>query len=92
MKRTALALAIMSTPALAAEPDLREGKTVFLNFPEPVLGFRRGDGMICIYNLSATSATVELPIGVDPVLHQAASIKGRTLQLGASGFVVGRVS
>ncbi|WP_127558927.1 alpha-amylase family glycosyl hydrolase [Nioella ostreopsis] len=75
-----------------AEADLRDGKTVFLDFPEPVLGFRRGDDMVCIYNLSATPISVELPIDIRSVLDQAAAIEGRALHLGANGFVIGRVS
>lgn len=74
-----------------SEQDLRLGKTEFLPFDDPVLGFTRGESWMCIYNLSAESVSVNLDAPIKPELQQAADIKGETLSLGANGFVIGRL-
>jgi alpha-glucosidase len=65
---------------------LRAGKTRFLDLPEPVLGFVRGEGegaLLCLFNLSPVALTVTVA-GVDgpvgPSLH--ASLQGDRLTLG----------
>lgn len=73
------------------EPDLRHGKTEFLSFDDPVLGFLRGDSVMCLFNLSTTPTTVELTDQIAPVLFQAAEINGKSLSLSANGFVIGRI-
>lgn len=75
-----------------SDPDLRSRKISFLEFPEPVLGFQRGDGVMCIYNLSAEKVEVELPHSCGAMLEQSASLSGPTLTLGANGFLIARVS
>lgn len=72
--------------------DLGKGRTEFLDFAEPVLGFRRGEETICIYNLSAKTVTVDLPGTMSPDLEQAATVNGKRLKLGANGFMIGRLS
>lgn len=69
-----------------ATPALRDGKTTFLNLPEPVLGFLRED-VLCVYNLSPTP--VSLVLQGAGHLHgpqQAAAVTGDRLELGANGF------
>lgn len=73
-----------------AESDLRTGDMAFLELPDPVLGFTRGDKTICIYNLSADKVSVTLPQNVVPDIQQAAETKGKTLKLGANGFLIGK--
>ena len=75
-----------------AEQDLRLGTIRFLDLPDPVLGFTRGDGFLCVYNLSAEPVTVTLPHAISPVLEQAATREGRNLTMGANGFVVARIA
>jgi alpha-glucosidase len=70
-----------------SSPALRDGKTRFLNLPEPILGFLRDD-LMCLYNLSPNPATLWLD--AVPTLHgprQNADIAEQTLTLGANGFV-----
>ncbi|WP_147107076.1 alpha-glucosidase [Tateyamaria sp. syn59] len=72
--------------------DLRAGKTVFLDLPEPVLGFRRGENMMCVYNLSPEPVSVELPHSVTSVLDQSAEVDGAQVTFGGSGFLIGRIA
>ncbi|SCZ72703.1 alpha-glucosidase [Epibacterium ulvae] len=69
--------------------DLKLGKQVFLDLPEPLLGYMRGDNTLCLFNLSAASVTCELPANIAPVLQQSLSLKGNSVTLGANGFVIG---
>jgi alpha-glucosidase len=67
-------------------PALRHGSTVFLDLPDPILGFLRDD-LMCLYNLSPNNAMLTLsavPSLVGP--WQNAEIEGNTLTLGANGF------
>lgn len=73
-----------------AEVDLREGDIRFLNLPEPVLGYERGDGFVCLFNLSAGSVTAPLTGNVTPLLTQAAKIADDEVSLGPNGFVIAR--
>ena len=72
-----------------ASPELLAGKTVFLDLPEPILGFRRvGDETVtCYFNLSPKPAAV--PLDHEAVLMGPcvdATINGRSLELGPNGF------
>jgi len=67
-----------------ATPDLITGKTRFLDLPEPILGFMRGD-LACYFNLSPKSVTI--PAGntlIGPSTQ--ASLTGNSLTLGPNGF------
>jgi len=75
-----------------SDPDLRLGKTEFLNHDDPVLGFRRGEAMICIFNLSPETVSLPLEEPIVPLLDQVAEVSGRDLTLGPNGFVIGRVA
>ncbi len=70
-----------------ARSDLMTGATQFFDLPEPLLGFRRGGGTICVFNLSP--ATVEVPVtGGTPLLSQAAEAVPAGLRLGPNGFAI----
>ena len=75
-----------------SDPDLRLGKTEFLNHDDPVLGFRRGEAMICIFNLSPETVSLPLEDPIVPLLDQVAGVSGGDLTLGPNGFVIGRVA
>ena len=73
-----------------AEPDLRLGDIRFLDLPEPVLGYERGEAMICLFNLSAEPVTIDLAQPVQELLTQGAEIAEGQVTLAANGFVIGR--
>ncbi len=75
-------------------PVLRIGKTRFLDLPDPVLGFLRGDDLACIFNLSPTPVTLTVAglhglIG-GPSLD--ANLAGDTLTLGPNGVAFARTA
>jgi len=72
-----------------ARADLREGATQFLDLPDPVLGFARGDGTVCVYNLSKAPVTVDLGLALGPLLSQAPPVSGTTVAFAAHGFILG---
>mgnify|MGYP001943083695 CR=1 FL=1 len=72
-------------------PELRSGRTRFLDLPDPLLGFLRGDGVLCVFNLSPDPVRAETGLAVTPLLAQAASIDGTAVDLGGSGLLIGRV-
>lgn len=74
-----------------SEADLKSGAIVFIDTPDPVLCFTRGDGIICVYNLSARPVKVTMPHKATPLLQQAATLSKTELQLGANGFMIGRI-
>lgn len=74
-----------------ASEDIGAGKTVFLDLPEPVLGFTRGENTMCLYNLSPDPVSVQLTEAVTPVLEQSAEVDGTVVTLGGSGFLIGRI-
>jgi alpha-glucosidase len=69
---------------------LRLGDCQFLETPEPILAFRRGQGetaLICVFNLSAETATVELPnLGDATGITQDCTLTGNAIALGPNGF------
>jgi alpha-glucosidase len=73
-----------------ASTALRQGKCRFLDLPDPVLGFQRGEGkgaVLCVFNLSPQPVTLHLPdagVAIGPV--QAAKLSGGKLVLGGNGF------
>ncbi|KUF11276.1 alpha-amylase family glycosyl hydrolase [Pseudoponticoccus marisrubri] len=74
------------------EQALHLGRMRFLDMPEPVLAYTRGDDVLCVFNLSAESVKVSLTGAAKPLLAQAAEISGKTLSLGANGFLIGRLT
>lgn len=75
-----------------SEEDLRLGRTEFIDLPNPVLGFRRGDRYVCVFNLSADPVTVTLPEEVFLSIAQGAEVNGKDLTLSGNGFVIGQRS
>ena len=70
-----------------AQAALVSGNTRFLDAPEPVLAFWRGDQVLCVFNLSpgAVEVTVEgLGAALEPA--QAIARKGDLLKLGGNGY------
>lgn len=70
-----------------ASVDLMTGASVFFDLPEPLLGFRRGAGTHCLFNLSAGAQTLNCR-GGEIRLSAAATLRGGTLSLGPSGFAL----
>jgi alpha-glucosidase len=69
-----------------ASPELMLGATRFHDLPEPLLAFTRGEGLLCVFNLSPEprSVTVQGVSGLTgPGL--AASLNGQSLTLGPNG-------
>jgi alpha-glucosidase len=73
------------------EPALRAARTEFLDTPEPILAFRRG-GLLCAFNLSPGTVTVDLPEGGETLLAHDAEWANGGLRLGPNGAIIGRVS
>jgi alpha-glucosidase len=73
------------------EADLRNGRTEFLELPEPLLGFKRGGGVVCVFNLSPEGHSIEVPFAVDPLLAEGAELDGTRLVLAANGVMIGRI-
>ena len=70
-----------------SRPDLRTGATLFFDLPEPLLGFRRGEGTLCLFNLSPAPVKVAVR-GGRMLLSQAAEARGGKLALGPNGFAI----
>lgn len=66
---------------------LVEGATRFFDLPEPILGFSRGDALLCLFNLSPNPVTAQVSrVGGLVGPQQAASLSGGTLSLGPNGY------
>lgn len=68
-----------------ATPALRAGRTRFFDLPEPVLGFARGEGLACAFNLSPRPVVIRAEGRVEGPVH-AVHLGGGKLTLGANGF------
>ena len=73
------------------EPALRTARTEFLDTPEPILAFRRGD-LVCAFNLSADPTTADLPGQAVVLLSQDADWTGDRLRIGSNGALIARAS
>jgi alpha-glucosidase len=67
--------------------DLRHGSISFLETPEPILAFRRGDQTLCAFNLSSKAVGLNLPYPKQVLLSQSLETGGM-LTLGPNGFVI----
>ncbi|MEM6276907.1 MAG: alpha-glucosidase [Pseudomonadota bacterium] len=74
----------------ATEEDLRTGSQRFLELEDPVIGYERGEGFLCVFNLSKRKARVQLPYEITPEIEVAATCKKDELDLGPNGFIIGR--
>lgn len=68
--------------------DLKSGKMAFLDLPDPVFGFTRGDGTLCLFNLSDKKVSVDLQSTLTAQLSQGVTQKGKTITLAANGFII----
>jgi hypothetical protein len=69
-----------------ASVGLRTGRTRFLDLPDPVLGFTRGEGLACLFNLSPAETTIRIK-GLAEINGPslAAHLDGDSLTLGPNG-------
>jgi alpha-glucosidase len=70
--------------------DLRDGDQVFLDLPDPILGFTRGAGVVCLFNLSAEPAECSISDTLTPILAQGATQNVGKVQFAPNGFLIGR--
>lgn len=72
-----------------SRPELQEGRIELLDAPEGVLAFARchGDSRItCVFNMDNVPREMSSVGGTRSVIGQHATITGRTVRLGVSGF------
>jgi alpha-glucosidase len=73
-----------------ARPALRTGPVRFLDLPEPLLGFVRGEGAgatLCLFNLGRGPAALDLPAGLVPAgPGLGAEMQGGRASLAPLGF------
>lgn len=66
---------------------LKHGNTRFLDLPEPILGFVRGEQMMCLFNLSPAPVVVPVSGVIDLVgPSQDAALAEGKVSLGANGY------
>ena len=68
--------------------DLVHGATRFLDLPEPVLGFTRGAGTLCLFNLSPASQSLSVTGAGRLLAGEAVARDGTGLSLGPNGFAL----
>jgi alpha-glucosidase len=71
-----------------ATPALGGTETRFLNVPEPILAFQRGDALTCVFNLSAEAQVLELGGEAAFLGPRRATFDGTKLELPGNGFAV----
>jgi alpha-glucosidase len=67
--------------------DLMQGATRFFDLPEPILAFTRGDGLLCVFNLSPDPMTLSVQGvgGLTGPVH-GATLTHERLALGPNGY------
>ncbi|MCH2076056.1 MAG: alpha-glucosidase family protein [Rhodobacteraceae bacterium] len=65
---------------------MRRGRTTFLDAPEPILAFRRGEDQTCIFNLSPEPVVVRLAGPAEITGPSACALEDGTLNLPGNGF------
>ena len=75
-----------------AEDDLRRGDMTFLDLPDPILGFTRGAGLVCLFNLSAERHSCALDAGLAPLISEGVQLGKGKVSFAPSGFVIARKS
>jgi alpha-glucosidase len=74
-----------------AHPALVAGDIAFLKASEPVLAYRRSNGvesLVCVFNLSHEAVKTTLAGDADMALAEAAERKKDKLALGPNGFAI----
>ncbi|NAZ36169.1 alpha-amylase family glycosyl hydrolase [Rubellimicrobium sp. CFH 75288] len=72
------------------EVALRAGRTAFLDLPEPVLAFRRGENLLCAFNLGPEEQVHALAGGGEILMAQDAEWLDGRLHLGPNGALIAR--
>ncbi len=67
-------------------PAMVTGATQFVDCPEPILAFTRGETVLCVFNLSKDAVTFDCPMQVAPLFTENVQVNGRSLALGPNGF------
>ncbi|MEL6550155.1 MAG: alpha-amylase family glycosyl hydrolase [Pseudomonadota bacterium] len=70
----------------AQSEALKTGRTAFHDLPEPLLSFRRGAALTCVFNLSSEERSLGFAEPITLVGPHAAQVDGTTLLLPANGF------
>lgn len=73
-----------------ASEDLKTGRSRFLLSEDGVLVFRRGDSVLCVFNLSEKASSYRCPEG-EPLLLEGAVLAGEDIRLEAWGVALMRV-
>lgn len=73
-----------------AEAALHSGSQTFLDLPDPILGYERGEDIVCLFNLSAKEAACDIAGTLTPLLSQGASVSKGKVTMGPNGFVIAR--
>lgn len=73
-----------------SEPDLHSGEMRFLDCADPLLGFVRGEHILCLYNLSKSNTTWKLEQPVQVLLAQGVTESNQSLHFSANGFLIAR--
>ena len=74
-----------------SERSLRLGAARFLDVEEPVLAFRRGEDVLCVFNLSPEPREAEVGAVGEVLMAQDAVMAGGVVRLGPNGALVARV-
>ena len=69
-----------------ARPQLRQGKTHFVDMPHRLLGFWRGDTVFCLFNLSDQTQIAHLARTGSVLLAEDAEVQERQMVLKPLGF------
>ncbi|MEM1232575.1 MAG: alpha-glucosidase [Pseudomonadota bacterium] len=67
-------------------PDLKTGRSRFIDLPEPLLAFHRGEHLTCIFNLGLEAREVTLPSGAELLGPHAATLAEGMLRLSPNGY------
>ncbi|MEN0000844.1 MAG: alpha-glucosidase [Pseudomonadota bacterium] len=73
------------------EVALNAGDIRFIETEDPILGFERGDDVVCLYNLSAGNHSMTLDHPLQPLIGQGVDLEGTEVKFGPNGFIIGRV-
>ena len=74
-----------------ARPDMQLGRSNFIDTPEPILAFTRGENTLCVFNLSAKAQTMTLPQTIKPLIAEDTVVEAQTLKLGPNGFMIAEI-
>ncbi|MEM9855023.1 MAG: alpha-amylase family glycosyl hydrolase [Pseudomonadota bacterium] len=68
--------------------DLRLGEQRFLDLPDPIIGFERGEKVICLFNLSKKASKAKLPYPISPLLDREVAISRDKITMGGNGLLI----